>query len=252
MKPKETIIACLGSSSTSGKGQAFNWIGELGRRPQNRGYSFRNFGVGGDLAYNALQRLPAVMESRPRMVVVWVGANDVLALVSAKVRRVFKIWKHLPTGPSPAWFQECIQTIAGRLKGETSASVALCSLPPIGEDLSSADPFQSQLNREIKQFSALIKDVAQSENVGYIPLYEEMAAQISTFPRHAFTSFQFHLFYRDAFRILVTGKSLDEVAMMNGWSLHTDGVHLNSRGGMIAAGLVQEFIDAHGPLHEEG
>jgi hypothetical protein len=57
-EPDKTVIACLGSSSTAGKGQAFDWIGELTRRPQNERYCFRNFGVGGDLAYNALQRCP--------------------------------------------------------------------------------------------------------------------------------------------------------------------------------------------------
>jgi hypothetical protein len=30
---------------------------------------------------------------------------------------------------------------------------------------------------------------------------------------------------------------------MNGWRFHTDGVHLNSRGGMLAADLVQGFLD---------
>jgi hypothetical protein len=30
---------------------------------------------------------------------------------------------------------------------------------------------------------------------------------------------------------------------MNGWRFHTDGIHLNSRGGIIVADLVQEFID---------
>jgi hypothetical protein len=30
---------------------------------------------------------------------------------------------------------------------------------------------------------------------------------------------------------------------MNGWRFHTDGVHLNSRGAMIVADHVQEFID---------
>src|SRR5215469_14788354 len=58
-----SIVACLGSSSTAGKGQAFNWISELqGRLGQSR-FVFRNFGVGGDLAYNALQRLSGVIAS---------------------------------------------------------------------------------------------------------------------------------------------------------------------------------------------
>jgi hypothetical protein len=43
--------------------------------------------------------------------------------------------------------------------------------------------------------------------------------------------------------VLLLHKTPDEVAQLNGWKLHTDGVHLNSRGGMIVADLVQEFID---------
>lgn len=51
------IVACIGSSSTAGRGQAFDWIGELRGRPRNDGIRFANFGVGGDLAYNALQHV---------------------------------------------------------------------------------------------------------------------------------------------------------------------------------------------------
>ncbi len=49
-------------------------------------------------------------------------------------------------------------------------------------------------------------------------------------------------FYRDAFRLLVLHRSLDEIAQKNGWRFHTDGLHLNSRGGKILTDLVQEFI----------
>jgi hypothetical protein len=70
-----------------------------------------------------------------------------------------------------------------------------------------------------------------------------MLAQILASPRRAFTSFQFLPFYRDAFRVLALHKTPDEVAELNGWRFHTDGIHLNSRGGIIAADLVQEFID---------
>jgi lysophospholipase L1-like esterase len=163
--------------------------------------------------------------------------------VSTKARRFFRIAKHLPTEPSPEWFSENLQAIAHRLKTETSAAIALCSLPPIGEDPASADPFQSELNRRIEQFSAIIKETAQAENVGYLPIHEAQLAQILASPGRAFTSFRFLPFYRDAFRALVLHKSPDEIAQLNGWRFHTDGVHLNSRGGMIAADLVQEFLD---------
>jgi hypothetical protein len=41
----------------------------------------------------------------------------------------------------------------------------------------------------------------------------------------------------------VLHKTPDEIGQINGWRFHSDGVHLNSRGGLILADLVQEFID---------
>jgi lysophospholipase L1-like esterase len=237
------VVACIGSSSTAGKGQAFDWIGELSRRTRNSGFRFVNFGVGGDLAYNALQRLQDVVACRPDKVVIWVGSNDVLARVSSKAKRFYQLTKHLPVEPTLEWFRVNIEAIACRLQNEASASAAFCSLPPIGEDPDSADPFQSEVNRLLENYSAIIKDVTLRKDVGYIPLHEAMLAQIHTSPKRALTSFRFLPLYRDAFRTLILRRSPDEVARMNGWLFHTDGVHLNSRGGMIAADLIQEFID---------
>lgn len=242
VKANGIVVACLGSSSTAGKGQAFDFIGELKRRPRNSRFHFRNFSVGGDLAYNALQRLPDVLACRLQKVVVWVGANDVLALASPKVRRFFRMSKHLPVEPSPEWFRENIHAIAHRLKKETPDSAAFCSLPPIGEDPTSAVAFQSELNRRIEEYSEAIRDIALKEDVGHIPLYEAMLAQIRASPGRAFTSLRFLPFYRDAFRVFVLGKTPDEVAQLNGWRFHSDGVHLNRRGGIIAADLIQQFF----------
>jgi hypothetical protein len=115
------VVACLGSSSTAGKGQAFNWIEALQNRLGQERFVLHNFGVGGDLAFNALQRIPQVIGSNPQKVVVLIGANDVLALVSAKVRRFYRLAKKLPRDPSPEWFRANLQVIAQRLKQTTSA-----------------------------------------------------------------------------------------------------------------------------------
>lgn len=237
------IVACLGSSSTAGKGQAFNWIAELQQRLGKRHFVLRNFGVGGDLAYNALQRLSNVIACDPKKIVVFIGGNDVLALVSSKARRFFRYSKRLPRDSTPEWFRENLQAIARRVKAETSADIALCSLPPIGEDPLSANPFQRELNRRIEEFSAIIRGTAQQEGTDYIALYEAILAQIMKSPARGYTEFRFLPFYRDAFRALALRKSPDEVARLNGWKFHTDGVHLNSRGGLIVADLVQKFVE---------
>jgi lysophospholipase L1-like esterase len=102
---------------------------------------------------------------------------------------------------------------------------------------------QSELNLRIEEYSAIIKSIAQEEDVSYLAAYEAVLAQIAAKPGQAFTSFRFFPLFRDAMRALVLRKSPDEIAQINGWNLHTDGVHLNSRGAMIVADLIQEFID---------
>ena len=237
------VVACLGSSSTAGKGQAFDWIGALQNRLGQERFILRNFGVGGDLAYNTLQRISQVIESNPQKVVVFIGANDVLGIVSSKVKKFYRFVKKLPQDPSPEWFRASLQAIVRRLKEDTAADLALCSLVPIGEDLDSTNPFQRELNLQIRRFSTTIREVASVENIHYISVYEAFIAQMNKSRRRPFTDFRFLPFYRDAFRTLVLGKSPDDVSRLNGWEFHTDGVHLNSRGGLLVADLVQMFID---------
>jgi len=153
------------------------------------------------------------------------------------------IIKRLPHNPSAAWFRENLGAIARGLKDSGRATVALCSLPPMGEDPDSAEPFQRELNRRSGQLNAMIKDIAQEESVGYIGLNEAMSAQLSGSPHRALTGFRFLPFYRDAFRTLALRKTPDQVASLNGWCFHSDGIHLNRRGGLILADLVQAFID---------
>ena len=244
------VVACLGSSNTAGKGQAFNWIGALQHRLGKDRFILRNFGVGGDLAYNALQRLSQVIESNPRKVVVLIGANDVMGIVSAKMRKFYRFAKRLPQDPSAEWFRANLLIIVRRLKEDTSADLALCSLAPIGEDLDSTNPFQREINLQVRTFSTIIREVATAENIDYISVFETFSAQMKN-SRRPFSEFRFLAFYRDAFRAPVLGRSPDDVSRLNGWEFHTDGVHLNSRGGLLIANLVQTFIENDGRSGKE-
>lgn len=227
------------------RGQAFGWIDELERRPQNRRFDFRNLGVGGDLAYSALQRVPAVIACHPDRVVVLVGANDALTMVFANARRVLAGWmKRVPKEPSAEWFRESLEAIVDRLKRETTARVALSSLGPIGEDPDSSNPVQRTLNERIAELSEIIRETASSNQLAYIPFFETFRDQIVATPGKALTEFRFLPIYLDTFRFYVLRRSSDEIAQANGWRFHVDGVHLNRRGGMILANLVQEFLDS--------
>lgn len=168
-----------------------------------------------------------------------------LTLVFKNVRlMVGAVMKRLPREPSPEWFQENLETIVHRIKLETSAAIALCSLGPIGEDPTSTDLVQHELNHRIEQFSEIIKGTAGTANVSYIPFYERLHEQIVASPGKPLVAFRFLPIYRDTFRFFVLRRTSDEIGRSNGWQFHVDGVHLNRRGGLILADLVQDFLDS--------
>lgn len=231
-------VVCLGESLTKGE-MSYDWVSDLSSRPQNASIRFVNLGVGGDHTYNALQRLPQVIQCKPDKVVVLIGAGDVVSTMSPTRDRVFRIWKRLPQKHTLRWFEENIRQIVRGLKDETTAQIALCSLPLAGEDP------ESEVNRRIREYSIVIKQIANEENVKYIPFYERMHEQIVASPGRAFTSnfvIDFLSQCRAAFKILLLHKDLDEVGRQAGWKFHVDGLHLNSRSGKILADLVQEFV----------
>lgn len=240
-----TVVACLGSSSTAGQGQAFGWIDELARRPRNARFVFKNLGVGGDFAYEALQRVPSVVAMDPDRIFVLIGANDVLAMVFPNVQRLLGgFMKRHRQEPSFEWFEENLAAIVARLRAETRARIALSSLGPIGEAPESADPNQRRLNELVAKFSETIKHAAALHGTDYIPFYERLSAEIAASPGKALTRFRFLPIYSDTYRYFVLRRTSDEIGAANGWKFHVDGVHLNRRGGMILAGLVQEFLDS--------
>lgn len=241
----EFAIACLGSSSTAARGP-YDWVADLERRPQNRDIRFRRFAKGGDLAYDGAQRLPKLIASKPDAVLIMLGGNDVMASMpqqSAYYRVLLKLTKHLARAPSLDWFREVMTNLLARLQSETNAKIGIISLPPWGENLDSADPYQAELNRRFAEHNRVLRALADEQHATYIPFYERFCDLLRAAPGQSLPSFKILPFYRDIFRQVVLGKSNDEIAALNGWKFHRDGIHLNSTSGKLLADLVQEFLD---------
>lgn len=243
-------VACLGSSSTAAKGP-YDWIRDLELRPENSDLRFLRFAAGGDLSYNALQRMPKLLSSNPDYVVTLIGGNDVIDSMPSESQSIYykvmlRLTKRLPRKPSPSWFKENMNTISTELESETRAKIALVSLPPWGENLESTDPYQAELNRLFAQYNGILKELATTYNVAYIPFYERMVELIRASPGKSMTGFKILPFYRDIFRQYVLRKSNDEIEEMNGRKFHRDGIHLNSVSGKLLANLVQDFLDRYG------
>jgi lysophospholipase L1-like esterase len=238
-------VACLGSSTTAGKG-TFNWIDELAKRPENSRFRFINFGVGGDLSFNVVTRLDPVLSLAPDRVIVLIGANDILASVFGNFRGFSRVWKGLSEEPSATTFRHNLELITHRLQQQSRATIALSSLAPVGEALQSNDPVQSRLNELIADYSDVVAGVSRSTGTYYLPLYEHFQEQLERCAiAKPFTRFSFAAFYRDyLFRELILRRSFDQISEQNGWGFHIDGIHLNTKGGLILTDVVQQFLDS--------
>jgi len=245
---KKIIVACHGASITRGLG-SFNWINELKKRPQNARYELLNFGVGGDPASNGLERLPHVLAARPDKVIVAFGWNDIILAVFPETQRLLGRAKKLPEKPTIDSFRINLEAIVGALKGAGIKDIALMSLSQMGEDPDSTEPVQAELNKRFAEYSAVVKRIADAEGIYYIPFYEALHDALMRTKHHKpFKAFHFRNFYWDAAREFVFGRKLDTVAFANGWDFHVDGLHLNTRGGMILTELVQKYLDETGAV----
>ncbi|KAA2267111.1 SGNH/GDSL hydrolase family protein [Solihabitans fulvus] len=232
-------VVCLGCSITRGQVSA-DYVAMLEHRTEGGPFVFTNAGVNGDLAYNALQRLDSVIESRPDVVTVLIGTNDANASLTEKNTRMMTRMKKLPTRPTIDWYRQNLAAIADRLTGETGARVALLSLPTLGEEL------DSESVRRSAQYSAVVREVAEARSLAYLPLNERQTAYLTAGGHTPGIPFRDGraLSARAATQHFVLRRSFDSIARRRGLQLTTDLVHQNTRGATMIADLVAEFLGA--------
>lgn len=196
-----------------------------------------NAGVNSNVAWELLQRLDGIVACHPAQAVILIGTNDVEATLSpeavAQVRRA----KGLPQDPSIPWFGACMERVVERLQA-AGAEVALCSLPPIGQDLS------APVNERIREANAELRLVCAQTGAAYLPVHERMvdvlrAAEAVDGP--AWTG-SWLPGLRSLVEHFMAGRSFDAIARSRGWLLSPDGVHLDSTGAGIVADAVADWL----------
>lgn len=227
-------VSCVGDSITRAQ-HSVDYLSLLGARHRPGEVSTQRFGVNRDFAYNLLQRLDEVVATPAEVITVLIGTNDARAsLPGYPVDRVMKS-KQLPTKPSAAWFQECLDGVVERLSSETDAAIGLLSLPVLGQDPAAA-PAQAS-----KEYSRMIAEIAQRHDIAYLPLHERQIEEIQRenpdkLPYEELTvaGYLGTMFQRKVLR-----RSLDTISRRRGLLLTTDHIHQNGRG----AALIAELID---------
>ncbi|MBN1138301.1 MAG: SGNH/GDSL hydrolase family protein [Anaerolineae bacterium] len=230
------VIVCVGDSITRGE-VSYNYVELLQARLGDR-FEVINAGINGEVSYDVLQRLGQVIACRPDLVTVLIGTNDANASIADKGALWMMQYRSLPFKPSIAWYEENMEAIVERLLGETRARIALLSLPPVGEDL------QSRPVRTTRWFSEVVRRVARRYGVAYLPVFEQMTDYLTEHPPAE--ALEHEKWRWDSVKAIfeekILGVELDEVAQRRGLVLHSDMLHLNSRGATLIADLIESLV----------
>jgi acyl-CoA thioesterase-1 len=232
-----TVVVCAGDSITHGVMSA-DYLELLRGRLGSDGCVFVNAGINGDLAWNVLQRLDAVVACRPDAVTLLVGTNDVLATLGPAWESSYRRQQHIPLAPTLAWYRENLQRIIERLYDETGARLAVVDLPPLGEDL------DSEINRRIREYNEALREVAADTGVTVLPLHDHLVALLPEAHTPPPFDGRRNLMGAALVRRLVFRRSWDQISEAHGFTVLTDHVHLNDRAAAVVAGLIADWLVA--------
>ncbi|QFU88436.1 GDSL-type esterase/lipase family protein [Amycolatopsis sp. YIM 10] len=213
-------VVSAGASMTQGT-LGGDWVGDLRGRPEFAGYEFVNAGHNGDTAADLLARVDTdVVACRPAAVLVLVGSNDVR------------------DGTPLERYRADLTAIVDRLRTGTTARIALLSLPPLGEDLT------TDINRSLAGYNAAIEETAGRSGVDFLPVHRRMLDLLGPDTDRRPYDFSFPLALSAATRHYVLGQSWDDIARGGGRALLIDHIHLNDRGAARLADVAAEWLTA--------
>lgn len=231
----QKVVVCVGDSHTHGFVGA-NYVRLLEQQFVDKEIQFVNAGINGNLAWNVLQRLDDIIACQPDMVTLLVGTNDVNATFSPEWEENYRQQQGIPETPSIGWYQENIEAIIERLQTETSAKIAILSLPMLGEDL------ESESNQKIIQYNALLAEIVQQKNITYLPLHQQLSKLLSPESSPPPYNGEIDLMTRAMFQHHILRKSWDDISGQNGFDVLTDHIHLNDKAAKVIANLVASLL----------
>ena len=230
-----TLVACVGDSITRGSVSA-DYVTLLNHRLTSAGFEVVNEGTNGNLAWNVLQRLDAIIARQPDVVTLLIGTNDVNATLDEKSQRSYHRSQGIPVNASLAWYRENVAAILDRLASQTNARVIVLDIPMLGEDLS------SQWNRRIDAHNTALREICAERTVECLPLHDRLAALIPAGHQPPPYTGDRMVIVTSMLGHTILRRSWDDISRRNGMTVLTDHIHLNDKAAAVVAGLVEEAL----------
>jgi len=221
-------VVCLGASTVQGN-VSYDWVASLARRLP--ALSFVNAGINGETSAQVLARVPSVVACQPSHVIVMVGANDLFAIRGSRL-----------AGGRRTTLDDYRSNLTAIARSFPGARVALMSVQPLGERMDAPE------NVAMDRVNEVVRTVAAAEGVAYLPFNERMKSLISDGDR-PFRDSPLPVLLAMVLR-LGLGVSLDRIGRWQGYRAHSEGLHLASPAGTLAADLVEEFLRLRGGGHD--
>jgi len=231
------IVVCFGDSLTHAT-VSFDYVSFLAKDPDLQNFIFVNEGINSRLVYNLLQVVDTVVALKPHYVFVWIGTNDLKGSLNDKeYQRYNELW-NLPQKPTKEWFEQNYRQLVSILKTKTDAKIVLISLPPLGENIDSL-PFKLSM-----EYSAIIRDIAQKEKLGYIGLNEILTRDLIREGKRDVAPYTTGLWfmYSAIIQHYLFARDWDTISDSRGLTYMTDNIHINGKAGRILAAAIKEKL----------
>ena len=218
-------IALIGDSLTEGRpGVSFYNI----LKEEFPNITFVNLGKSGETVKSLYMRLlETKLEQDYDLTFLWIGVNDVYSkLLSVQAQPVTQNLDEFKD-----YYEKVLELIIG-----TSKKVVTVSLAIVGENT------ENTHNNEIKELNALLQNITRNySNVSFLDIHPVFLNHLSNLNCSNYISTKVMrvivdvLFYKKPSRV-------DKISKERGLHLTMDGVHLNSAGAEIVAGMYASEI----------
>ena len=232
------VVVCCGDSITHGH-IGYDWVSSLRDKDDSKIYI--NAGINADLTWNLNQRLDDIIKHNPDYITILIGTNDAIGSQPVKLIQDYYIQtKNLPQVPSIEWFEEQIEIFVKEVKENTSAKIAITTLPWLGEQE------DASIMNVIKNHNKIIKRIAVKYDLFILDLFSKFKEQIVSNDSIPYTTSELRRLrgLRAVILYYIFGWSWTKIGKKYKLKLLCDHIHLNEKGGDLMEQLAKEFLSS--------
>lgn len=228
------IVVLIGDSLTHGNVQP-SWVNSM-RKKMGEDFEFINAGINGETTNDVLNRINEILACDPNIATLLIGNNNLMGSFERNERN-YKKSKQVEW--SINGFENEYRMIVKKLI-ENNITLAVSSLMSYGEEIGS-DEFE-----RTREYSKIIKKIADEFSLYYIPLFEEIEKYLiekggnTNLPKIENDS----LIMLQNFMVkkILLKQSWDKISTDSRFKVTLDHIHFNNYSANLMESMVSEFI----------